>query len=76
MKFFPFVFSLFMFIFFCNMLGMIPGAFTVTSHIIVTAALAAIVFLTVLVIGFCQERAALLQAVRALGRADLHPAAW
>jgi F-type H+-transporting ATPase subunit a len=55
MKYFPFVFSLFMFIFFCNMLGMIPGAFTVTSHIIVTAALAAIVFLTVLVIGFAKN---------------------
>jgi F-type H+-transporting ATPase subunit a len=54
-KYFPFVFSLFMFIFFCNMLGMIPGAFTVTSHIIVTAALAAIVFLTVLVIGFAKN---------------------
>jgi F-type H+-transporting ATPase subunit a len=55
MKYFPFVFSLFMFIFFCNMLGMIPGAFTVTSHIIVTAALAAIVFLTVLVLGFAKN---------------------
>ncbi len=55
MKYFPFVFSLFMFIFFCNMLGMVPGAFTVTSHIIVTAALAAIVFLTVLVIGFAKN---------------------
>ncbi len=55
MKYFPFVFSLFMFIFFCNMLGMIPGAFTVTSHIIITAALAAIVFLTVLIIGFAKN---------------------
>jgi F-type H+-transporting ATPase subunit a len=55
MKYFPFVFALFMFIFFCNMLGMIPGAFTVTSHIIVTAALAAIVFLTVLIIGFAKN---------------------
>ena len=55
MKFFPFVFALFIFIFVCNMLGMIPGAFTVTSHIIVTAALAAIVFLTVLVVGFAKN---------------------
>ena len=55
MRYFPFVFSLFMFIFFCNMLGMIPGAFTVTSHIIVTAALAALVFLTVLVLGFAKN---------------------
>jgi F-type H+-transporting ATPase subunit a len=52
MKFFPLIFTLFMFIFACNMLGMIPGAFTVTSHIAVTAALAALVFLTVLLVGF------------------------
>jgi len=55
MRFFPFVFTLFIFIFACNMLGMIPGAFTVTSHLIVTAALAAIVFLTVLVVGFTKN---------------------
>ncbi len=55
MKYFPFVFSLFMFIFAANMLGMIPGAFTVTSHIVVTAALAALVFCTVLVIGFAKN---------------------
>jgi len=55
MKYFPFVFALFIFIFVCNMLGMIPGAFTVTSHIVVTAALAAMVFLTVLVVGFAKN---------------------
>jgi F-type H+-transporting ATPase subunit a len=55
MKFFPLVFTLFMFIFACNMLGMIPGSFTVTSHIIVTAALALLVFLTVLVVGFAKN---------------------
>jgi F-type H+-transporting ATPase subunit a len=55
MKYFPFVFTLFMFIFTCNMLGMIPGFFTVTSHIIVTAALAALVFLTVLIVGFAKN---------------------
>jgi F-type H+-transporting ATPase subunit a len=55
MKFFPFVFTLFIFIFVANMLGMIPGAFTVTSHIVVTAALAALVFLTVLVVGFAKN---------------------
>ncbi len=52
MKFFPLVFTLFMFIFACNMLGMIPGAFTVTSHLAVTAALAGLVFITVLLVGF------------------------
>jgi F-type H+-transporting ATPase subunit a len=55
MKYFPFVFTIFMFIFTCNMLGMIPGFFSVTSHIIVTAALAAVVFLTVLIVGFTKH---------------------
>lgn len=48
MKFFPLVFTLFMFILTVNMIGLIPGTFTVTSHIIVTAALALLVFLTVI----------------------------
>jgi F-type H+-transporting ATPase subunit a len=52
MRFFPFVFSLFMFILVTNLVGLIPYTFTVTSHIIVTAALAVSVFLTVLVYGF------------------------
>jgi F-type H+-transporting ATPase subunit a len=52
MRFFPFVFSLFMFILFLNMLGMFPlGGFTVTSHIVITAALALLVFFTVIVYG-------------------------
>jgi len=51
-KYFPFVFSLFMFVLFCNMLGMMPYSFTVTSHIIVTFALAALVFIGVTIIGF------------------------
>jgi F-type H+-transporting ATPase subunit a len=54
-KYFPFVFALFIFIFVCNMIGMVPGAFTVTSHIIVTAALAGLVFATVLVVGFAKN---------------------
>jgi F-type H+-transporting ATPase subunit a len=48
MRFFPLVFSLFMFVLVLNLLGMIPGAFTVTSHIIVTFALAMLVFLTLI----------------------------
>ena len=52
MKFFPFVFSLFMFILAVNLIGLIPYAFTVTTHIVITAALALSVFLTVLVYGF------------------------
>jgi F-type H+-transporting ATPase subunit a len=55
MKFFPLVFTLFMFIFTVNMLGMIPGAFTVTSHIAVTAALAVLVFTIVLIVGFAKN---------------------
>jgi F-type H+-transporting ATPase subunit a len=52
MRFFPFVFSLFMFILFLNMLGLLPLAgFTVTSHIVITAALALLVFFTVIVYG-------------------------
>jgi F-type H+-transporting ATPase subunit a len=52
MKFFPLIFSLFMFICVSNVIGIIPYTFTVSSHIIVTAALALLVFLTVLVYGF------------------------
>ena len=52
MKFFPLVFTLFMFILAVNMLGMIPYAFTVTSHIVITVSLAMLVFLTVIVYGF------------------------
>ena len=45
--YFSFIFSLFMFVLFCNMLGMIPYSFTVTSHIIVTFVLAAFIFIAV-----------------------------
>ena len=51
-KFFPFIFSLFIFIFFTNFLGLIPYSFTVTSHIIVTFAMALSVFALVLIVGF------------------------
>jgi F-type H+-transporting ATPase subunit a len=51
-KFFPLVFSLFMFILVLNVIGIIPYTFTVTSHIIITVALALLVFFTVLVYGF------------------------
>jgi F-type H+-transporting ATPase subunit a len=51
MKFFPLVFSLFMFICVSNLVGIIPYAFTISSHLIVTAALALLVFFTVLIYG-------------------------
>jgi len=54
-KFFPFVFTLFMFVLFTNMLGMLPYAFTVTSHLIVTFALASLVFVGVTVLGFIRH---------------------
>jgi F-type H+-transporting ATPase subunit a len=55
MKFFPLVFSLFMFILVVNMIGLIPYTFTVTSHIIITASLALLVFTTVIVYGFAKH---------------------
>ena len=53
--FFPFIFTLFMFVLFCNMVGMLPYSFTVTSHIIVTFVLAAFVFIGVTIIGFIKH---------------------
>ncbi len=55
MKYFPFIFSLFIFILTLNMLGMVPYSFTVTSHIVVTFALALMVFLFVLIVGFVKN---------------------
>ena len=51
-KFFPFIFSLFIFILFCNGLGLIPYSFTVTSHIIVTFTFATLVLVGVTILGF------------------------
>ena len=53
--YFSFIFSLFMFVLFCNMFGMIPYTFTVTSHIIVTFVLAAFIFIGVTIIGFIKH---------------------
>ncbi|MEL6282856.1 MAG: F0F1 ATP synthase subunit A [Pseudomonadota bacterium] len=55
MKYFPYIFTIFVFIFFANMLGLIPGSFTVTSHFVVTGALALTVFVTVTAIGFIKH---------------------
>ena len=51
-KFVPLIFTLFMFIMVCNLFGMIPYGFTVTSHISITFALAMMVFLLVTLLGF------------------------
>ena len=53
--YFPFVFTLFSFVLFGNLLGMIPGSFTFTSHIIVTFTLAAVVFLGTTTLGFIRH---------------------
>jgi F-type H+-transporting ATPase subunit a len=52
MQFFPLVFTLFSFILVANVMGLIPYGFTITSQIIVTVALALLVFLTVIIVGF------------------------
>jgi len=54
-SFFPFIFTLFMFVLFANMVGMLPYSFTVTSHIIVTFVLAAIVFIGATILGFIKH---------------------
>ena len=55
-QYFPFVFTLFMFVLIGNMVGMIPYSFTFTSHIIVTFALASVVFVGVTILGFIKHR--------------------
>jgi F-type H+-transporting ATPase subunit a len=55
MKFFPLIFSLFMFICVSNLVGIIPYTFTISSHLIVTAALALLVFFTVLIYGIAKN---------------------
>ncbi|MCW1951800.1 MAG: F0F1 ATP synthase subunit A, partial [Octadecabacter sp.] len=59
-KFFPYIFTLFIFILISNFLGLLPMSFTTTSHIAVTAILAFAVFFTVTIIGFVKNGAAFL----------------
>ncbi len=54
-KFFPYIFTLFLFILFANALALIPTSFSPTSHIAVTAVMALAVFLTVVVVGFLKN---------------------
>lgn len=53
--FFPFIFTLFVFILFCNLQALIPGSFAVTSHIIVTFTMAMVIFVAVTAIGFMRH---------------------
>ena len=50
--YFSFIFCFFVFVLFCNMVGMLPYSFTVTSHIIVTLAFAMFIFVGVTILGF------------------------
>jgi F-type H+-transporting ATPase subunit a len=59
-KFFPYIMTLFMFIVMANFLGLLPMSFTTTSHIAVTAVLAALVFFTVTIVGFVKNGAGFL----------------
>ncbi|MFA5592051.1 MAG: F0F1 ATP synthase subunit A [Micavibrio sp.] len=61
MGYFPFIFTLFMVVLLGNLLGMIPGSFTYTSHVAVTGMLALIVFLIVTVMGFVRHGLRFLQ---------------
>ncbi len=54
-KFFPYIFTLFVFILFSNLMGLIPYAFTVTSHVAVTGIMALAVFCSVVVLGFVKH---------------------
>ncbi len=60
LPYFPYIFTLFLYILCANFLGLIPGSFTTTSHIAVTAILAAAVFLTVTILGFVKNGAGFL----------------
>ncbi len=60
-KFFPYIFTLFVFILFSNLMGLLPYSFTVTSHVAVTATLALVVFVTVIVIGLMKHGAGFLR---------------
>jgi F-type H+-transporting ATPase subunit a len=59
-KFFPYIFTLFLFILFANVLALIPGSFSATSHIAVTAVMAFGVFFTVTIVGFVKNGASFL----------------
>ena len=60
-RYFPYIMTLFLFILFANLLGLLPCSFTTTSHIAFTAVLAAAVFLTVKVLGFVLHGASFLK---------------
>jgi len=60
LPYFPYIMTIFMFVLMANFVGLLPGAFTTTSHIGVTAVLALLVFVSVTVIGFVKHGAGFL----------------
>ena len=66
-RYFPFVFTLFFFILFGNLMGVFPLLFTFTSHIMVTLALSLAVFILVTVVGLKEHGLALVQLLHAGG---------
>ena len=72
LRFFPFIFTLFIFVLCSNFFGMVPGSFTVTSQIAVTLALACLVIGLVIVVGFMKHGIGFLKLFVPQG-ADLHP---
>ncbi len=54
-KYLPFIATLFFFIFSCNLIGLIPGSYTITSQLVVTGAFAVVIFFMTLVIGFAKH---------------------
>lgn len=56
LPYFPLIFSVFTFILFCNLLGLIPYSFTVTSHIMITFSLALSLFIGITIIGFVRHK--------------------
>ena len=56
-KYFPFVATLFFFIFSCNLIGLIPGSYTITSQVVMTGAFAVVIFMMTIVIGFLHHGA-------------------
>lgn len=57
MKFFPFISTLFLFILSCNLIGLIPGSYSITSQLVVTGTFALFVFVMTLIIGFSRHGA-------------------
>jgi len=54
-KYFPFIATLFLFLFACNLIGLVPGSYTITSQLVVTGTFAVFIFLMTLVIGFSKH---------------------